>query len=414
MAFVCLSPTRFVDNDKSDAVARGESKEEVQVALNELDFGGVDKLVLCLPGGGIAARGFGRCPEMAVEGCFIAVLSGSLQNYAYLVRKYCLEELSLPTTISLEAIRDLTPVRETALLCKLYERLGTGMLTKLRGKFAFCLFDSSTMKVLAARDSSGSVPLVAGETSNGFLFVASGETLPRDVQDVKEIDPGQFIYGWRTSAVKYANPLDVVEKSAAEAVDAAAAALKGIKLQELPERENTRRTRSHSDRPQRRRATSSDPYTRAQHMYAYNPAPPDVQSWHQPMVTCPNPAVFKGACYPTRGAYAPVYSMPGDGYGAAAAAAAYREPRHMVDTSNQPRIRRSSLEPNWRPNAHESQYHSRGLSPDASRQPVYVTSPAHHDRYQGHPTMMGYASADMTQKKAFKMKKGSRQREERM
>lgn len=401
MAFVCLSPSRFVDGDLNDTVARGESKEEVQTALNELDFGGVDKLVLCLPGGGIAARGFGRCPEMAVEGCFIAVLSGSLQNYAYLVRKYCLEELSLPTTISLEAIRDLTPVRETALLCKLYERLGTGMLTKLRGKFSFCLFDSSTMKVLAARDSSGAVPLATGETENGFLFVVSGDTLPRDAKNIVEIEPGQYVYGWRTAPAKYANRQDVVERSAAEAVDAAAAALKGIKLQDPPERESVRRTRS--EKPHRRRATSSEPYTRTPHMYAYNPPVPDVQSWHQPMMSVPSPAIYKGPVYPPNGAY-PVYTIPGETY-------AYREPRHLME-SREPRVRRSSLEPNWRPNTHENSHYPRGLSPEASR-PVYVSSPAHPahpDRYQNHPVMMPYPQEN--QKSGFRMKRGSKKREE--
>lgn len=403
MSFVCLSPSKFLDGDKADSVSRGESKEEVQVALNELDFGGAEKLVLALPGGGIAARGSGGCPEMAVEGCFIAVLSGSLQNYAYLVRKYCLEELSLPTTISLEAIRDLTPVRETALLCKLYERLGTGMLTKLRGKFAFCLFDSSTMKVLAARDSSGAVPLVIGETTDGFLFVASGDILPKEASNMTEIGPGQYLYGWRTEPVKYANPQEVVDKSAAEAVDAAVAALKGIKLQELPDRGPTRKNRAYQERPQRRRATSSDPYTRAQHMYAYNPPVPDVQPWAgQPVVPIPSPTVFKGAVYPARGPYGPVYAIPAptDGY------PQYREPRHLMDSGSQPRVRTSSLEPSWRPNEHKSHYH-RGISPE--RAPVYVSSPVHPDQYHGHPQMVQYAPVEQPiPKSGFRMKRPTR------
>lgn len=181
MAFICLSHKQLVSNsgqEELDEETKGKYSEEVQKALNGIEAGNADKLVLCLKGGGIAARGVGRCPEMAVEGAYIAVLSGNLQNYAYLVRKYCLEELSLPSQISLESIRELTPVREAALLCKLYERLGTGLLTKLRGKFAFCLFDSRSLRVLAARDCSGAVPLVSGETDDGFVFVASGDTIP--------------------------------------------------------------------------------------------------------------------------------------------------------------------------------------------------------------------------------------------
>eukprot|EP00210_Caulerpa_lentillifera_P006740 g6442.t1 len=417
MTFVCLSPSRFISDVESEFIASEESKEEVQRALNELDFGGVDKLVLSLPGGGIAARGHGRCPEMAVSGCFIAVLSGALQNYAYLVRKYCLEELSLPTTISLEAIRDLTPVREAALLCKLYERLGTGMLTKLRGKFAFCLFDSSTMKVLAARDSSGTVPLVTGETEDGFLFVASGEILPQGARNLIHIEPGQYIYGWQTPSLKYANPLDVVERSAAEAVDAASAALKGIKIQDVTDKERRRNSRGgvgggsttdHLD--QRRRAVSSEPYRRNQNIYIYNQGTPDVQSWRQPFDPCHNPA-FNGTCYQGGRCHPEsIYRLPGDTYGGGVGG--YRESRHLMESGGpggHPRIRRPSLEPNWRPNGGENHYR-RGISPEASR-PVYGVGHPHHDVYTGQP-MVAFMAPEAAPKSGFKMKKGSRRRED--
>ncbi|GMH43140.1 hypothetical protein BSKO_11062 [Bryopsis sp. KO-2023] len=229
MAFVCISPAAILDDEVAGDESISKTVDDVRAQLNNVEFDGKDKLVLCLPGGGIVAPGIGRNPEMAVVGPFVAVLSGALQNYAYLVRKYCLEDLSLPSTISLEAIRERTPIREAALVCKLYERLGTGMLTKLRGKFAFALFDSSTMRVLAARDPSGEVPLVQGEME-GFVFLASGPSRPEGVKDVKDIEAGQFIYGWGSTAKKYANPLDEVEKTANQAVGAAAMALKGIKL----------------------------------------------------------------------------------------------------------------------------------------------------------------------------------------
>lgn len=92
------------------------------------------------------------CEDVGVPlvGSFIAVLCGSLSNYAYLVMKYCLEELGLPSTVSLKAVRETNPIREAALLCKLYDWLGTGMLTKLRGKFAFCNYDLTYKRALAA------------------------------------------------------------------------------------------------------------------------------------------------------------------------------------------------------------------------------------------------------------------------
>eukprot|EP00210_Caulerpa_lentillifera_P008871 g8463.t1 len=407
MTFVCLSPSRFIcDVVNKTVVTSEESTTEIQTALNELVFDGVDKLALVLPGGGIAARGNGRSPELAVEGAFIAVLSGTLQNYAYLVRKYCLEELSLPTTISLEAIRDLTPIREAALICKLYERLGTGLLTKLRGKFSLCLFDSTSGKVLAARDSSGAVPLLTGETENGFLFVATGEVLPKGVKNATRIEPGQYMYGWQTPLLKHANPLNVVEKSAAEAVDAASAALKGIKVQDVTDKDRRRNSRGfnehhqhHGPTSQRRRAVSSEPYRRTQNIYMYNQgATSDVQSWQQSFNVCANPAPFDSSCYQQNHCYPELpYAVSG-----------YRQNRHLMQNTGH-RIRRPSLEPNWRLSSGEGRcYNSRGLSPEASR-PVYGTH-MHHEGYNGQP-MIAYMSPEAAPKPGFKVKRSSRRRE---
>ena len=51
-------------------------------------------------------------------GPLLAVLSGTVQNYAYLVRKYCVEELGIPRNVSLEDLRQTTPIRDAALLCR--------------------------------------------------------------------------------------------------------------------------------------------------------------------------------------------------------------------------------------------------------------------------------------------------------
>lgn len=225
MAFVCLCRAGLLDVEPGT----DSGTDDIRRALQELDFEDPGKLVICLEGGGIAASGLGKTPELAVVGSFIAVLGGSLSNYAYLVRKYCLEELGLPSTVSLEAVRERTPIREAALLCKLYDRLGTGMLTKLRGKFAFCIYDSMCKRALAARDASGAVSLVHGRTDDGFNFVASGEYRPPGAVEVLEIGPGRYVYGLGEEQ-KFCNPEEEVVKFAAEATSAAMAALKGIKL----------------------------------------------------------------------------------------------------------------------------------------------------------------------------------------
>ncbi|GMH43256.1 hypothetical protein BSKO_11178 [Bryopsis sp. KO-2023] len=229
-SFLCLCPSKTVETVEDNFLHRQDKIDQIQEALKEVTFAGKDKIVLCLPGGGIAAEGLGTNPEVAIVGSFLAVLSGTISNYAYLVRKYFVEELGYARNVSLEAIRQSSPIRDSALLCKLYERLGTGMLPKLRGDFSFCLYDSSTVRVLAARDPSGTIPLYQGQTSDGSLFISSGEYKPEDAQDVVEILPGRFKYGWRALPRKYANPQELVDTSKKTSSNAALEALKGIPM----------------------------------------------------------------------------------------------------------------------------------------------------------------------------------------
>lgn len=231
--FLCLCPYKAlaaVDNAEKRSVSRYEREQEIRSRLNEADLGGDSKMVLTLPGGGIAVRGLGLEPEVAMEGPLLVVLSGTITNYAYLIRKYFVEELGYARNVSLESIRQATPIRDAALLCRLYERLGTGMLPKLRGPFCFCLYDSTSVRVLAARDPTCSEPLVEGITKEGDLFVASGGYKPKGATSVVEILPGRFKYGWRAPPRKYANPQNLVNTSAATASNAALAALSGIKV----------------------------------------------------------------------------------------------------------------------------------------------------------------------------------------
>lgn len=231
-SFLCLCPPKAVKLCDCNLIRRSHNVEHIRTSLESVDFGGKRKIVICLPGGGVAAEGTGSCPEVAVEGPLIAVLSGTIHNYAYLVRKYFVEEVGLPRNVSLETIRQTTPIRDAAVLCKLYSRIGTSMLTKLRGRFAFCLYDSDTVRVLAARDPTGSVGLVEGQTEEGDLFVASGAVRPEGVKSVAEIQPGKYKYGWRASSRKFASPQDLVDDRAAAATNAAVAALSGLNVKD--------------------------------------------------------------------------------------------------------------------------------------------------------------------------------------
>lgn len=265
MAFVCLCRKRRPDVATVEGLVRSDDDRETESlrsALNDVDFEDEEprKLVVCLPGGGVAASGLGAPPsaaEVSVVGPLLAVLNGSLANYAYLVRKFCLAELGLPAGISLEAVRERTPIRESALLAKLYERLGTGMLTKLRGGFAFCIYDSAIGRVLAARDPTGTVDLSAGSTRDGSVFVASGGPMPCEPAAVEIVPPGHYMYGFGDEdgggPQRYCSPQMEVDAFAAAANSAAAAALAGLSLD--PSAGD--RTRS-LDLGPRRRSSSGD------------------------------------------------------------------------------------------------------------------------------------------------------------
>lgn len=113
-------------------------------------------------------------------------------------------------------------------MSKLYTQMGTGMISKLRGHFSFCIYDATTVRVLAARDSSGLIPLVQGKLSDNSLFIASGDCYPRDAHSVTEIPPGYYKYGWHAGAVKFANSETEARHSAELASSAADVALAGL------------------------------------------------------------------------------------------------------------------------------------------------------------------------------------------
>ncbi|GMH38007.1 hypothetical protein BSKO_05891 [Bryopsis sp. KO-2023] len=230
MAFLCLCPEKSLELGVDENLRRGAKEQFVEEYLRSAQLGAnnAEKIVRCLPGGGVAIDSSAKLPKLAQDGPLISAVTGSIQNYAYLVKKYLQDDLALPPNVTLEAIKERVPISEAALLCKLFSRLGTGMLSKLRGHFAFCLYDSTTVRVLAARDPSGTVPLIQGQLPNNALFVTSSSSVPTGAHDVEEIQPGNYKYGWRASPRKYTNPETVVKSSAQTASQAAMAALSGL------------------------------------------------------------------------------------------------------------------------------------------------------------------------------------------
>ncbi len=61
---------------------------------------------------------------------------------------------------------------DTETLVHLYEQEGTGGLHRLRGMFAFCIWDSRQRKILLVRDRFGKKPLYYAHTPSGFYFAS--------------------------------------------------------------------------------------------------------------------------------------------------------------------------------------------------------------------------------------------------
>jgi asparagine synthase (glutamine-hydrolysing) len=87
------------------------------------------------------------------------VLNGEIYNYRELADE-------------LRSRHELRTHSDTEVLVHLYEDMGTAMLSRLRGMFAFVLWDGRAQRLFAARDRLGEKPLLYVH-ANGALWIAS-------------------------------------------------------------------------------------------------------------------------------------------------------------------------------------------------------------------------------------------------
>jgi asparagine synthase (glutamine-hydrolysing) len=78
---------------------------------------------------------------------------------------------------------------DTEVIVHLYEEYGEGLLNKLRGMFAFALWDDDKKILLLARDRVGIKPLYYSQTKSALLFSSELKSILVDPTVPREIDP---------------------------------------------------------------------------------------------------------------------------------------------------------------------------------------------------------------------------------
>jgi asparagine synthase (glutamine-hydrolysing) len=79
---------------------------------------------------------------------------------------------------------------DTEVIVHLYEEFGIGCLEKLRGMFAFALWDQTTKTLLLARDRVGIKPLYYSLTNNAIVFASEIKAILADPDTKRELAPG--------------------------------------------------------------------------------------------------------------------------------------------------------------------------------------------------------------------------------
>lgn len=77
---------------------------------------------------------------------------------------------------------------DTEVLVHGYEQWGEGLVSRLRGMFAFGIFDQRAQRLFLARDRFGIKPLVYSENSNKIVFASEIKAILRDPGITREID----------------------------------------------------------------------------------------------------------------------------------------------------------------------------------------------------------------------------------
>jgi len=133
----------------------------------------------------------GAQPLRSIDGRLVLAVNGEIYNHLEL-RKEIGARDAFQTDSDCEVILPL------------YAREGARLLQRLRGMFAFALYDATQSEWLIARDPIGIIPLYVGRRKDGSLAVASElKALVSICEEVQEFPPGHYQTGKDPAPVRY-------------------------------------------------------------------------------------------------------------------------------------------------------------------------------------------------------------------
>lgn len=221
--FICVCPPKGL----SGGGARRKSTDE-QVAQKLSQFH-LNSQVWLSDGGGLAVSTPSVVtdtmtrPETFVNDNLIVAFCGELTNLEQLVTKTLFEEMAYAGGLP-EA--NLSARVVGTLYTKLQEP--EKVVAKLRGTFAFVVHDTATVRMFAARDNSGDLPLYQGRLEDGTVVVSNYR--PEGFDMDTEVPAGHFVFGNSRLSVpqKFSPALGDIQQARTQAQAAASRALEGL------------------------------------------------------------------------------------------------------------------------------------------------------------------------------------------
>jgi len=131
----------------------------------------------------------GQQPIFNETGDVLVFLNGEIYNYREL--KESLELLG----------HTFKTASDTEVLVHLYEEYGEQMMLRLKGMFAFCLYDKSKKIHLIGRDRFGEKPLYFHDGAGGFSFSSELASLLENTQIERVLNQKALLYYLRTSLI---------------------------------------------------------------------------------------------------------------------------------------------------------------------------------------------------------------------